>query len=201
MKPFVSFATWFANLVKNNAGVLKICLSMLLLFLAAPSYALTGIRTQPANMSHLLAFRSAIEQASLATTATARAAALNKLAQQAQIVKADINAFYNALVANNETAALDKLSAANAAGLGGAILQQQLQRYGGASNILKNSSKMIDDDIADFIASLSPQFGFLDLLGISKAYAGVRSTACGFFWFVISFGYGTEHAYVSCYRD
>ncbi len=209
MTPFISLAPMFASFQtnswakvgKNKINILKISLSMLLLFLAAPSYALTGLKTQPANASHLLALRSAVEQVSIATTSAARSAALNKLAQQVLVVKEDINGFYNALAANGETAALDKLAFANAGQLGGGLLQQELQRYGGASNVLKNANAIIDDEIKDFIASLSPQFGLLDLFGISKAYASIRSTACGFFWFVIGFGYGTEHAYVSCYRD
>jgi hypothetical protein len=108
-----SLSSW-AKVIKDEIKIIKISLMMLLLFSAAPSYALTGIKTQPANVSHLLAFRGAIEQVSIATTPAARSTALNKLAQQVLIVKSDINAFYNALVANKETTALDSLFNTNA---------------------------------------------------------------------------------------
>lgn len=108
-----------AKLIRNKSNILKINMLMLLLFFTSPSYAITGIKTPPANINHLLAFRSAVEQVAIATTSTARSAALKTLSQQVLIVKSDMTAFYKGLVTNGDIIALDNLFKTNAPKIGG----------------------------------------------------------------------------------
>jgi len=77
-------------------------------------------------------------------------------------------------------------------------LLAELRGSGGAFATLNMADTMIDDMLADRQrAADQATVGLLfRMMGIGEAHAAV---GCAFFWWVISGGYGTAHAYRSCY--
>ena len=115
-------------------------------------------------------------------------------------MKTDINGLAKAIKENGEVAKFNSMVYAMAKSTGGETLVQDLKMNGGPYSVLTKAPGRALQDLQDFKSQLPPFFSWLDLLGIGTAHAGIRSTACGLFWYTISVGYATTHAYYSCYR-
>ncbi|HEX5474821.1 MAG TPA: hypothetical protein VFX12_09185 [Vicinamibacterales bacterium] len=129
--------------------------------------------------------------------AARRLAELRRLAPAA---KTEIRAYLSRLRQANEVAAFDALvykrTAETRPGL-----EAQLKAVGGPSGLLAHADSFIDQLITDRQqATRSPSEALLEALGLTVTlHASILSTACGFFWFTISLGYGDGIAYRSCY--
>lgn len=187
--------------LKNFTSVL---LSILVGFGMA-GFSLSGsaaatLKTAPVDKKNYLEFSTLLIEAEMAGILE-RGVALKTLDNQVVVLKADMTQFVTDLKANGEAISFDTMVLAHAKSLGGALLVNELKRAGGPFAILSKAGSYIDADLKQFKLDLPPFISLLELTGISDAHAMVRgSTVCGVFWYVVSFGYGYEHAYYSCYR-
>ena len=131
----------------------------------------------------------------LPKNAKAQVAKMKSLAGQ---TKGEIRAFTARLRAADEISAFDSMMEAQAKRAGSPQLLAELRGSGGAFATLTMADTMIDDMLADRQrAADQATVGLLfRMMGIGEAHAAV---GCAFFWWVISGGYGTAHAYRSCY--
>ena len=128
---------------------------------------------------------------------------LDEMARLSVQAKADIRDFVSALREAKETEAFEKAVYAAAETSGRPTLVAEIRGQGGPVAVLAQADRLIDGLIAERrhgAASRESLDGVLELLGLTvTVHASVLSTACGFFWFTISLGYATTHAYTSCY--
>jgi hypothetical protein len=129
---------------------------------------------------------------------------MQKIRSLAGPAKGEIRSLAARLRANNEIEAFDEYinKLATQAGIPNAA--NDLASSGGAYAMLMNAGSIIDDLLgrmekggqqhttADYL---------FDWLGIREAHAVLCSTCCGVFWWMLSAGYGTTHAYYSCYNS
>jgi hypothetical protein len=124
-------------------------------------------------------------------------------------IKADARALASRIVANGEEKEFDAMVLARSQAVS-ASLTAQIQGAGGAVAILSSADRYVDAEIQRMQRELRVEGNpvglrrLFALLNVNEAHAGlktwIRTTACTGFWFVISVGYGTEHAYASCYN-
>lgn len=116
----------------------------------------------------------------------------------------EIHRFASRLKANGETQLFNAYIAESVQKLGSPSLASEMKALdGNAYGLLLKSDSYIDDEIDQRRAikvSWNPGAALLALAGVAPAQAGLRSGACSFFWWVVSAGEGTEHAYTSCYK-
>ncbi|MGZ8190842.1 MAG: hypothetical protein ACXWTS_06380 [Methylococcaceae bacterium] len=187
------------HLLKNFTSVLLSTLIGLGMAGFPLSSSAVTLKTVTVDKKNFLEFKNLLNETYMANILE-RANALKNLDNQAAVLKADMALYVVDLKANSETTAFDSMVLANAKALGGALLVNEIKRAGGPSAMLSKASSLIDADIKQFKLNLPPFISLLELVGISDAHAGLRSGACSAFWFVISWGYGTTHAYTSCYQ-
>lgn len=187
---------------KNLASIAL--LTMLAAVLPVNVNAATPItlKSALADKANILAFHNAVNDARYADLLD-RPKALTQVDVLKTVVKADIADFAARLKANNEVAAFNSNVLNQAAKFGGKILVNEILAQGGPYVMLLKAGASLDLEVNQLKAQLS--FASLlpsmtQLLGISNAYAGILSTACGGFWFVISWGYADRFAYTSCYQ-
>jgi hypothetical protein len=126
------------------------------------------------------------------------AARIERMQAAAGPAKAEIRAFLTRLRSNGETQAFDEAVAAEAARSAPALVAE-LRAAGGASAALGRADQYIDEMISARRQHVSHAWlhQIEDVLGVARVEAA--GGTCAFFWWVISAGYGTAHAYRSCY--
>ena len=128
---------------------------------------------------------------------------LDEMARLSVQAKADIRDFVSALRQANEVEEFEKAVYAAAGTTGRPTLVAEIRGQGGPVAVLAQADRLIDGLIAERrhgAAGKGSLDGVLELLGLTvTVHASVLTTACGFFWFTISLGYATTHAYKSCY--
>jgi hypothetical protein len=131
------------------------------------------------------------------------AARLDEMTRLSVQAKADIHAFVAALRPANETDAFEKAVYASAETSARPTLASEIRAQGGPIAVLGQADRLLDALIAERrhgAGGRGSLDAMLELVGLTTAlHASVLSTACGFFWFTITLGYGTTHAYYSCY--
>jgi hypothetical protein len=128
---------------------------------------------------------------------------IGRMRSAAPKAKTEIRNFVRGLEKNGETEAFDQMVADRVADVAPPEAAAELEKQGGGTAMLKQADRIIDEMIADRgqaagMGSALRLDGW-ELLGISSAHAGLRSGTCALFWYTVSFGYGTAHAYRSCY--
>jgi len=166
----------------------------------AAAEILDNLTTETANSEHFLKLLTVADQVGFGVS-TNQESAESELDKQAAILADDLEKFAADLVANNEKEVFDTAVIDYAKALGGEILVRELTSAGGPHAILTKSRAILAKNMNGFKQDTPPSIDLLSFLGISTAQAtsGIRSTACGAFWFVASWGYGTNIAYRSCY--
>ena len=185
--------------MKRCVMSIRFLLALGLLSFSLNGYAFWTLKTPPADSKNLAELNRLIYEASIAGPQE-RSAALKALDGQFEIMKSDIGSLAKAIKENGETAQFNSMVNAIAKRMGGETLVQDFKLNGGPYSVLTKAGGRAAQDLQDFKSQLPPFFSWLDVLGIGAAHAGIRSTACGLFWYTISLGYGTTHAYYSCYR-
>lgn len=124
---------------------------------------------------------------------------LKKIASLAPQAKSEIRSLAANLKSAGETEDFVAYIAAKAKETRSSSLEGEL-RAANAYSLLQRADSIIDQEIAARTQAAKATASLMDmLLGVSTAEASFRSTVCGAFWFTISLGYGTQHAYTSCY--
>lgn len=130
-----------------------------------------------------------------------RIAAIDADAKQAL---PEIRRLASRLKANGETQLFNAYIAESVHKLGSPRLASEMKALdGNAYGLLLKSDSYIEDEIEQRRAlkvGWNPAAVLLSLAGIAPAEASLRSGACSFFWWVVSAGQGTTHAYTSCYK-
>ena len=177
--------------------------------LAQQKAGAASLKTAPANggaieplREALFAFDDAVRRGNGKAPADA-AKRIDELQRLALPAKSEIRSYVQRLRQANELQAFDTLTYSRLKDAGVAGADAQLRAEGGPSALLARADSLIDDLINDrkHHGSAGSADHLLEMLGLTVALdASVKSTVCGFFWFTISLGYGTEHAYTSCYQ-
>lgn len=159
------------------------------------------LKTQRPDKQHLATFLHAVVDTSIASPVE-RVSKTQDIEKASAAIKLDISTLLAQLRTNGEAAQFDKFIMNQAIQEKNKALLSELQSVGGAVAALEKANQQIDDDIHSFKASFKTSWipSPYVFIGINDAHARIGETLCGIFWWVISAGYGTTHAYYSCYK-
>lgn len=146
-------------------------------------------------------FENAANAAKGKSTADSRRQ-LDAFSGQLQRGRAAIRAFLAQLRDKNEVQAFEQMVYAAAAKTGRSTLAEEIRKDGGPVAILGRADTFLDALLDERRKAIAPAGldDFLEALGLTVSLeAGIRTTACGAFWFTLTLGYGTNLAYRSCY--
>jgi len=167
-----------------------------------------GFKTRLTNPGAVAGFRDALygfDDSGKARGGKAPADAqerLRKLQALAGPAKGEIKSFAARLRAAGEVEAYEAAVYAAASRAGAPTLMSDLKAVGGPYALLTKADALLDEMIADRrkVSQNGTAARLLESLGLTVAVeARLKSTACGAFWWAISWGYATAHAYRSCY--
>ena len=169
------------------------------------------LKTQPLSGGTVGALFAALDKldkdfnankAQVLTDKTKRMQSIRSLATQ---IKTGAASLVSAIRANKEEEAFNEMVMAQASKVPGSVASD-IRAAGGAVALLSQAASIVDRDIDLFDRALKadagggPSVAWLSaVLSVREAEAGwIRYTACTGFWYVVSVGYGTQHAYTSC---
>lgn len=206
MRQILGFSSRYLSQLVFMAGLL-VFLALYSVTVSAAGLEANGIKlkTQAASSRMLVPLRDAIYDfddnvsrngGKVPADSKERLAKMEAIAARA---KGEIRSFTSRLRAADEIAAFDAYIEARAKkeSSSGRLLAE-LRASGGAFAVLTMADVMIDDMIQDrrHAVEQAPLSMLYEFLGIKEARAAV---GCALFWWVISAGTGTAHAYRSCY--
>lgn len=129
-------------------------------------------------------------------------AGVQKMQAASNAAKGEIRALAARLKREGQVEAFNRAVEESAKRSGAGAVIAELRSAGGAHAMLERADAYIDEMIAarrKVAESNGVASRIESLLGVATVHASIKTTACAAFWYVISFGYGTAHAYRSCY--
>jgi len=129
-------------------------------------------------------------------------ASVQKMRAAANAAKAEIRALAARLKREGKVEAFNRMAEESATRAGASAVLAELRSAGGAHAMLERADAYIDEmlETRRKVAEGQGTARLIEsLLGVATVHAGLKTGTCAAFWFVISLGYGTAHAYRSCY--
>lgn len=126
---------------------------------------------------------------------------LDELERLARPAKTEIKAFLARLRQADETEAFEARTYKLAETSGRSTLAAEIRELGGPVALLEKADTLFDELIAERRrATAGGLDALLETLGLTVSLsAGIRTTACGAVFFVMTLGYGTNLAHRACY--